>query len=93
MLTATYMETVSVTNGGMEKLIALYTMDNALRNVLAALAHSTQIVTPVKQMHHSTEMHVYAMKDGPDLTAKTGKENAHANALAAMQRTIVKVVV
>lgn len=93
MLTVTSTETVSAMMTGMEKLIALSITDNALRNVSAALAHTTPIVSSVRLTQLLETMAVNVMKDGPEMTVKTGKVSVHVNVSAVMPKTTVKVAV
>lgn len=86
-------ETVSAMMTGMEKLIALSITDNALRNVSAALAHTTPIVSSVRVTQVLEIMAVNVMKDGPEMTVKTGKVNVHVNVSAVTPKTTVKVAV
>lgn len=93
MLTVTTTETVYAMMTGMEKLIAVSITDNALRNVSAALAHTTPIVSSVRVTHPLETMAVHVMKDGPEMTVKTGKVSVHVNVSAVTPKTTVKEAV
>jgi len=76
-----------------EKPIAHYTMDSVLRNVLAALDHTTPIVPPVSATQLVVTKAVLVTMDGAETTARNGSENAHVNASAAILTRSVKVAV
>ena len=81
-LTVIGTETVSVMTNGREKLIVVYTMANAQRNVSDVPAHTTLIVSPVCQTQPREITDVNVTQDGPETTVRTGRVNAHVNVSA-----------